>query len=82
VYLLWNVVQALLLISHLYHLFDEHRLPFFVPSLTSTPKQAATDAVVERQAAEQLHVEIIPGTEVMTDIGGFHLAKAGGNGSV
>ena len=48
----------------------------------STPKQAATDVAVERQAAEQLHVEIIPGTEVMTDVGGFRLAKAGGNGSV
>ena len=48
----------------------------------STPKQATTDVAVEQQAAEQLHVEIIPGTEVMTDVGGFHLAKAGGNGSV
>lgn len=48
----------------------------------STPKQATTDVAVEQRAAEQLHVEIIPGTEVMTDVGGFHLAKAGGNGSV
>ena len=48
----------------------------------STPKQAATDVAVERQAAEQLHVEIIPGTEIMADVDGTRLAKAGGNGSV
>jgi hypothetical protein len=62
----------------------------FVPSFRRTssaflcplPYVNSFNNVVERQAAEQLHVEIIPGTEVMTDIGGFHLAKAGGNGSV
>ena len=43
----------------------------------STPKQ-----VVTKVAVEQLHVEIIPGTEIMTDVDGSHLAKAGGNGSV
>jgi len=48
----------------------------------STTKQDTTDVAVEQQAAEQLHVEIIPGTEVMKDVGSFHLAKAGGNGSV
>lgn len=37
---------------------------------------------VQQQAAEQLNVDLIPGTEVMTDIGNSHLAKAGGNGSV
>lgn len=83
-----HVARALLLISHLCHLFDVHRPPFFLPFLTwtqsimSTPKQETIDVAVERQAAEQLHVEIIPGTEVMTDVGGSHLAKAGGNGSV
>ena len=79
---------ALLLISHLCHLFGEDRLPFFLLFLTckhstmSTRKQETTDVAVERQAVEQLHVEIIPGTEVMKDVGSFHLAKAGGNGSV
>ena len=48
----------------------------------STPKQETIDVAVKQQAAEQLHVEIIPGTEVMKDVGSFHLAKAGGNGSV
>lgn len=48
----------------------------------SNPKHATADVAVEQQAAEQLHVEIIPGTEVMTDVGNSHLAKAGGNGSV
>jgi len=48
----------------------------------STLKQVASNVAVEQQAAEQLHVEIIPGTEVMTDVGSSHLAKAGGNGSV
>jgi hypothetical protein len=48
----------------------------------STTKQNTTDVAVEQQAAEQLHVEIIPGTEVMKDIGSFYLAKAGGSGSV
>lgn len=42
----------------------------------------ASKTVVQQQAAEQLNVDIIPGTEVMTDIGNSHLAKAGGNGSV
>jgi hypothetical protein len=39
---------------------------------------------VEKRAAAELNVEIIPGTEVMTDVGGVHLAHAGGsdNGSV
>jgi predicted metal-dependent phosphoesterase TrpH len=41
-----------------------------------------TAATIPQLAAERLHVEIIPGTEVMTDIGNSHLAKAGGNGSV
>lgn len=45
-------------------------------------KDVATDVAVEQRAAEQLNVEIIPGTEVMTDIGDSHLAKAIGNGSV
>lgn len=42
----------------------------------------STNAVVQQQAAEQLNVEIIPGTEVMTDVGNSHFAKAGGHGSV
>ncbi|OQN97625.1 hypothetical protein B0A48_16489 [Cryoendolithus antarcticus] len=32
----------------------------------------------EQRAAEQLNVDLIPGTEVMTDVGGAHFAKAGG----
>jgi len=65
-----------------------HSFPFSpsehieIRTTMSAPKQATTDVAVEQQAAEQLHVEIIPGTEVMTDVGTFHLAKAGGNGSV
>lgn len=40
------------------------------------------DVAIPQKAVEQPYVEIIPGTEVMTDIGNSHLAKAGGNGSV
>jgi hypothetical protein len=40
------------------------------------------DTALPKRAADQQPVEIIPGTEVMTDIGNSHLAKAGGNGSV
>lgn len=42
----------------------------------------SSKTAVQEQAAEQLNVDIIPGTEVMTDIGNTHFAKAGGNGSV
>ena len=50
---------------------------------TKAAMSADTTAAVPQLAAERrLHVEIIPGTEVMTDIGNSHLAKAGGNGSV
>jgi len=40
--------------------------------------------VVEQQLAAQHNVDIIPGTEVMSDMGGAHFAKAGGkaNGAV
>jgi hypothetical protein len=41
-----------------------------------------TATALPPRAANQQPVEIIPGTEVMTDIGNSHLAKAGGNGSV
>ncbi|KAK5128952.1 hypothetical protein LTR85_000285 [Meristemomyces frigidus] len=39
---------------------------------------------LDQKAAEQLNVEIIPGTEVMKDVGDVHFAHAGGadNGSV
>jgi hypothetical protein len=43
---------------------------------------ADTTTAIPQRAAERLYVEIIPGTEVMTDVGNSHLAKAGGNGSV
>ena len=33
---------------------------------------------LELRAAEQLQVEILPGTEVMTDVGDVHFAHAGG----
>lgn len=44
---------------------------------------AGPDAV-EQQVAAEHNVDIIPGTEVMTDVGDAHFAKAGGkaNGSV
>lgn len=37
------------------------------------------DALDQRAAAE-LDVEIIPGTEIMTDVGDVHFAHAGGKG--
>ena len=42
----------------------------------------ATDAVEssEMRAAEQLDVEILPGTEVMKDVGDVHFAHANGAG--
>jgi len=49
---------------------------------TETKTAMSNDTALPQRAAEQLYVEIIPGTEVMTDIGNSHLAKAGGNGSV
>ncbi len=42
----------------------------------------SSEEAIQQQAAEQLNVEIIPGTEVMTDVGNSHFAKAGGTGSV
>ncbi|KAF2726042.1 MFS general substrate transporter [Polychaeton citri CBS 116435] len=44
----------------------------------------STGDAMERRAAEQLNVEIVPGTEVMTDVGDVHFAHAGGasNGTV
>jgi hypothetical protein len=33
---------------------------------------------LEQLAAEQLQAEIIPGTEVMKDVGNVHFAHAGG----
>lgn len=40
-------------------------------------------ATLEQRAAEQLNVDIVPGTEVMTNLGEAHYATAGGvNGSV
>jgi predicted metal-dependent phosphoesterase TrpH len=49
---------------------------------TKAAMSADTTTAIPQRAADELHVEIIPGTEVMTDIGNSHLAKAGGNGSV
>ena len=38
---------------------------------------------LEQRAAEQLDVEIIPGTEIMKDVGDVNFARtAGGKGSV
>lgn len=42
----------------------------------------SSEIAVQQEAEQQLNVEIIPGTEVMTDVGNSHFAKAGGNGSV
>jgi hypothetical protein len=44
---------------------------------TKAAMSADTTTAIPRRA-----VEIIPGTEIMADIGNSHLAKAGGNGSV
>lgn len=35
-------------------------------------------ASTEERAAEQPHLDIVPGTEVMTNVGGAHYATAGG----
>ena len=54
-------------------------------SVTSTIVKMATNAdALDQRAAAQLDVEIIPGTEVMKDVGDVHFAHAGGsaNGSV
>jgi len=39
---------------------------------------------MDQKAGQQLNAEIIPGTEVMRDVGGVHFAHAGGaqSGSV
>jgi hypothetical protein len=49
---------------------------------TKADMSADFTTAIPQRAAEQRHVEIIPGTEIMTDVGNSHLAKAGGNGSV
>ena len=36
---------------------------------------------VDQRAAQQLDVEVIPGTEVMRDVGDVHFAHAGGSGN-
>lgn len=36
---------------------------------------------LDQKAADQLDVEIIPGTEVMKDVGDVHFAHAGGRDS-
>lgn len=38
----------------------------------------ASQEALDVKAAEQLNVEIIPGTEVMKDVGDVHFAHAGG----
>ena len=45
---------------------------------------ATKTANVDEKVASQLNVELIPGTEVMTDVGDLHYAHAGGaqSGSV
>jgi len=44
----------------------------------------AGSEIGEQQVAAEHNVDIVPGTEVMTDIGSAHFAKAGGkaNGAV
>ena len=49
---------------------------------TETKAAMSSDNAVPQRPIEALPVEIIPGTEIMTDFGNSHLAKAGGNGSV
>jgi hypothetical protein len=34
---------------------------------------------LEQQAAQELHVEIIPGTEIMRDVGSIHFTHAKGS---
>ena len=36
---------------------------------------------LDQRVAEQVHVELIPGTEVMKDVGDVHFAHAGGANS-
>jgi hypothetical protein len=52
------------------------------PTIKADTWGRPADIAVPQRVAEQPYVEIIPGTEVMTDIGNSHLEKAGGNGSV
>ena len=33
---------------------------------------------LDQKAAEQLNVDLIPGTEIMSDVGDVHFAHAGG----
>ena len=40
---------------------------------------ATNSDLLERQAAEALHVEIIPGTEVMRDVEDIHFTHAKGS---
>lgn len=35
--------------------------------------------ILEREAAEALHVEILPGTDVMRDVGAIHFTHAAGS---
>lgn len=37
---------------------------------------------LQLSAAALLHVELIPGTQVMKDVGDLHFVHAGGDGSV
>ena len=45
---------------------------------------ASRPEALDQKAAEQLNVDLIPGTEIMSDVGDVHFAHAGGaaNGSV
>lgn len=42
---------------------------------------ATKSDALDQKAAAELQVEIIPGTEVMTDVGGIRFAHAGGKES-
>lgn len=58
-----------------------HLIHTLVILLDILPAKMATDAVdsTELRAAEQLDVEILPGTEVMKDVGDVHFAHAKGS---
>ena len=43
---------------------------------------ARDEAMLEAQAAGVLHVELIPGTEIMRDMEGFHLQHLQGTGTM
>lgn len=69
-----------------FYFVDQHSLLQFLLAYGNYKRMGAqpNEVALEAKAAETLGVEIIPGTEVMTDVGDIHFTHAGGsaNGSV